>query len=91
MHCEPLQLGLLAAGNDVDEIARAQAVIHDVKETIAIGWEIDPHDLAFLHERIVDESRRLVTVPIMILPPDVTGQEHIQRCDRPSPGLLLIL
>ncbi len=91
MHCEPLQLRLLAAGNDVDEIARAQAVLHDVKETIAIRWEIDSHHLAFLHERIVDESRRLVTVPVMILPPDVTGQEHIQRCNRPSPGFRWIL
>src|SRR5438105_15216241 len=84
-HIQPLQLRLFAAGHNVDQISGAQAQIHDMQETITVGRKIYAHHFTFLYECIVYKSGCLVTVAVMILPPNVTGEKHVQRRNRPTP------
>ena len=41
---------------------------------------------AFLLHDVVDEPGVLVGEAVVILPPDVRGQQDVQRGDRPPPG-----
>src|SRR6516164_3114756 len=86
-HGEPLQLRLFATGDHVDQIPCPEALTHNIQETIPIRRKIDSDDLALLHESVIDEAGGLVTVSVMILSPHMTGQKHIQRCNRLSPGV----
>ena len=41
---------------------------------------------AFLFDHVIDEAGILMAEAVVILPPDVRGQQIIQRRDRPPPG-----
>src|SRR6476661_3409995 len=61
-------------------------MIGDGQEGIRIGWEIDPDHLGLFIDYMVDEPRILVAETVVILPPDMRGQEIIQRRYRSPPG-----
>ena len=85
IHRQPLRSRLLARDDDVHIITAAQTVIGDRQQRVGIRRQIDAHDIRFLVHHVIDEAGVLVTEPVVILPPDVGGQQIIERGDRPPP------
>ena len=83
---EPLGGGMFAGDDDVDVMAAAQAVVHDGEQAIGIGRKIDADDLGFFVDDVVDEAGVLMGEAVVILPPDVGGEQIIQRGDLSAPG-----
>ena len=86
VHVEPLRGGVLAGDDDVDVMAAAQAVVHDGEQAIGIGRKIDAHDLRLLVDDVVNEAGVLVGEAVVVLAPDVGGEEIIERGDLAPPG-----
>ena len=83
---QPLQFRLLAAGDHVDVIAAAQAVIENVEQAVGVGRIVNANHFAAALQRVVHKSGRLVAEPVVIVAPGVAGKEHVERSDRPAPG-----
>ena len=87
VHVEPLRLGLLSGDDHVDIIAAAQAVVGHRKQGIGVRRKIDADDVGFLVHHVVDEARVLMAEAVVVLPPDVRGEQVIQRGDRRRQGI----
>ena len=85
LHGQEVGGGLLARYDDVDVLARAQAVIVGRQQRVGVRRQVHPHDVGALVHHVVDEARVLVGEPVVVLPPDVTGQQVVQARDRPPP------
>ena len=85
VHVEPLQRGLLAGDDDVDVVAAAQAVVGHREQRVGVRRQIDADDLGLLVDHVIDEARVLVAEAVVVLPPDVRGEQVVQRGDRPPP------
>ena len=83
---EPLPLRLLAGDDQVDVVAAAQTVIRDRQQAVRVGRQIDAHDVGFLVRDMIDKAGILMRKAVVILPPDMRGEQVIQRCDRLAPG-----
>ena len=83
---EPLPLRLLAGDDQVDVVAAAQAVIRHRQQAVRVGRQIDAHDIGFLVRDMIDEAGILVGKAVVILAPDMRGQQIVQRRDRLAPG-----
>ena len=78
-------LGLLARDDDVHVVLAAQAVVGDREQRVRVRWKIDAHDLGALVRHVVEEARILMAEAIVVLPPDVRGEQVVQRGDRLAP------
>ena len=78
VHREPLRRGMFSRDDDVDVMAAAQAVIHDGEQTVSVRRQIDAHDLGLLIHDVIDESGILMGETVVILTPDVRGEQVIQ-------------
>ena len=85
LHGQPLGRGLLTRNNDIGVVPAPQAVVRHREQRIGVRRQIDADDLGLLVDHMVDETRVLVAEAVMVLPPDVTGEEIVQGRDRPSP------
>ena len=85
IHRQPLWCGMLARNDDVDVMPATQAVIHHGQQTVRVGRKIDPHDLGLLVHDMVDEAGILMSEAVVVLPPDVRGQQVVQRRDLTPP------
>ena len=86
LHGQEVGCGLLARHDDVDVLARAQAVIVGRQQRVGVRRQVHPHDVGALVHHVVDEARVLVGEAVVVLPPDVTGQQVVQARDRAPPG-----
>jgi hypothetical protein len=84
--CQPLQRGLLAGHDHVDVVAAAQAMIGDREQRVGVGRQIDAHDVGLLVDHVIDEAGVLMAEAVVVLPPDVRGEQVIERRDGPAPG-----
>ena len=71
---------------DVDIVPAAQAVIHHRQQTVGIRRKIDAHDIGLLVDDVVEEAGILVGEAVVVLLPDVGGEQVVQRSDLPPPG-----
>ena len=85
VHIQPLRRGLFAGHDDVDIVAAAQAMIGDGQQRIGIRRQIDAHDVRFFVHDVIDETGVLMAEAVVILPPDMGGQQIIERRDGPPP------
>src|SRR5204862_3710831 len=85
IHIQPLRGGLLANHDYVDVIAAAQAMVSDGEERVRIRRQVDSDDLGLLVHDMIDEAGILMTEPVVVLPPDMGGEQVIQRSDWPAP------
>ena len=76
---------LLAGDDDVDVVATAQAVIGDRQQGVRVGRQVDPDDVGLLVDDVVDEAGVLVAEPVVVLAPDVAGEQVVERGDRAAP------
>jgi hypothetical protein len=77
---------VFAGHHHVDVMPAAQAVIEDRQQTIGVGRQVNAHDIGLLVDHVVEKTGILVREAVVILLPDVGGQQIIQRRDLPAPG-----
>ena len=80
-----MRLRLLAGDDDVDAVPTAQAVIGDVEQRIGIRRKIDTNDFGLLVHHMIDEAGVLMAETVVVLPPDMGGEQVVQRSDRTAP------
>ena len=85
VHRQVVQRRLLAGDDHVDVVAGAQAVVGDREQAVGVGRQVDADDLGLLVDDVVDEPRVLVGEAVVVLAPDVGGEQVVQRRDRPAP------
>ena len=85
VHRQPLRGRLLAGDDDVDVVSAAQTMIGHREQAVGIGRQVDADDLSLLIDDMVDKAGVLVAEAIVVLPPDVAGQQVVQRGDGPPP------
>ena len=66
----------------------AQAVIHDRKQAVGVGRKIDPDDAGFLVDDVIEETGILMREAVVVLLPDMRGEQVIERGDVPPPWQL---
>ena len=88
VHRQPLRRRVLARDHDVDVMAAAQAVVHHRQQAVGIRRQVDAHDIGLLVHDVVDEAGILVGEAVVILAPDVRGQQVVQRGDLAPPRQL---
>ena len=69
LHCEPLRHRLLADDDQIDVIGRAEAMVRGAEQAVGIGWQINPVGLPFFGEQIINKSRPLMRIAVVVLPP----------------------
>ena len=78
---KPVVLGLFPGHDDVHVIAASQAVVRHRQETVGVRREVGPNDGSFLVDDVIDETGVLVGEAVVVLAPDVTRQQVVQRGD----------
>ena len=86
VHGQPLREGVFARHHHVDVMPAAQAVIEDRQQAIGVGRQVNAHDIGLLVDHVVEETGILVREAVVILLPDVGGEQIVQRRDLPAPG-----
>ena len=71
--------GVFAGDHDVDVMPAAQAVVHDRQQAVGIRRQVNAHDLGLLVHDVVEEAGILVREAVVILLPDMGGQQIVQR------------
>ena len=61
-------------------------MIGDPEQRVGVRRKVNAHDVGLLVGDKIDETRILVAEAVVILLPDVRGQEIIERGDWASPG-----
>ncbi len=90
IHVQVLQGGLLARDDHVHVISAPQTVVGDREESVGVRGEIDAHDLGLLVHDVIDEAGILMRESVVVLTPDVGGEEVVERSDRAAPGDLVV-
>jgi hypothetical protein len=63
-------------------------VVGHRQQRVGVGRQVDADDLGLLVDHVVDEARVLVAEAVVVLPPDVRGEQVVQRGDRRRHGYL---
>src|SRR5215208_7025260 len=61
-------------------------MVGDPEQGVGVRRKVDAYDVGLLVGDEIDEARVLVAEAVVILLPDVRGQEIVERGDRSSPG-----
>ncbi len=77
VHGQPLWEGVLACHHHIDVIPAAQAVIENRQQAIGVGRKVNPHDIGLLVDDMVDETGILVREAVVILLPDMRGEQIV--------------
>jgi hypothetical protein len=88
IHGEPLWKRVLPCNHDVHVVSAAQAVVEDGQEAVGVGREITANDVSLLVDDVIEEAGVLVREPVVILLPDMGGEQVVQRRDVASPRKL---
>ena len=71
-------------------VPAAQAVIKDRQQAVGVGRQVDAHDIGLLVDDVVEEAGILVREAVVILLPDVGGEQIVERSDLPPPRQLRV-
>jgi len=77
VHRQPLRRRMFARDYDVDVMPAAQTMIHHRQQAVGIRRKINAHDLGFLVHDVVNEAGILVREAVVILAPDMRGQQVV--------------
>ncbi len=83
---QPVEAGLFAGDDHIDLVAAAQGVIGHGEQGVGVRRQVDPYDLGALVEDVVDEAGVLVGEAVVVLAPDVGGEQVVEGGDRRAPG-----
>jgi uncharacterized protein with HEPN domain len=74
VHGQEVGVRLFARNDDVDVLARPQAVVIGGQQRVGVWWQVHPdHRRALIHH-MVDETRILMAESVVILSPDMAGE-----------------
>ena len=77
VHRQPLRRRVFARNHDVDVMPAAQAVVHHRQQAVCIRRKVNAHDLGLLVHDVIDETGILVSETVVILAPDMRGQQVV--------------
>ena len=77
VHRQPLRRRMFARNHDVDVMPAAQAMVHHRQQAVCIRRKVNTHDLGLLVHDVIDEAGILVRKAVVVLPPDVRGQQVV--------------
>ncbi|MNF04850.1 hypothetical protein D3C80_2044550 [compost metagenome] len=77
IHGQPLRFRLLAGYDDVDAVPCPQTMVADPEQGVGVRRQIDADDIGFLVGDEVDEARVLMGKAIVVLPPDMRGEQIV--------------
>ena len=75
---QPLPQRRLAGDDDVDPVPGAQHMVGHTKQRIGSRRQINPHDVHLFVHRDINEPRVLMAEAVVILMPDMAGQQIVQ-------------
>ena len=82
---QPVERRLLPGHDDVDVVGARQAVLHGGEQRVGVRRQVDADDLGPLVDHVVDEAGVLVGEPVVVLAPDVRGEQVVERRDGRAP------
>ena len=88
-HREPLRHRVLAGDDDVHVMPAAQAMVEHRQQAIGVRRQVHPHHVGLLVDHVVQEAGVLVGEAVMVLLPDMGGEQVVQRRDLAPPGQLV--
>ena len=68
---------VFARDDYVDVMTAAQAMVHYRQQAVGIRWKVNTYDLGLLIDDVVDETWVLVRESVVILAPDMRGQQVV--------------
>ncbi len=77
VHGEPLRRRVFARDDHIDVMAAAQAMVDYRQQAVGIRRKVNTHDLGLLIDDVVDETGVLVGEAVVILAPDMRGQQIV--------------
>ena len=77
IHVQPLLRGLFTGDDDIYQISAAQASVGDAEQRIGIRWQIYANDIGLLVHYMVDKAGVLMRKAVVILLPNVRGEQDI--------------
>jgi len=77
-HSQPLGQRMFSGNHHIHVVPTAQTVIKHRQQAVGVGRQIDTNDIGFLVDNMVEESRILVRKAVVILLPDMRGEQIIQ-------------
>src|ERR1700730_698019 len=86
VHVQPVGRGLLSGADEIDIVAAAQAVIGDREQAIRVGRKINADHVGFFVSDVVDEAGVLVGETIVVLAPDMGGEQVVEGSNGLTPG-----
>ena len=81
LHRQPLGARVLARHNDVHIVAALDAVVKAGEQAVGIRRQIHAHDIGLLVGRMVEEAGVLMRKAVVVLLPDVRGEDVVERGD----------
>ncbi len=85
-HRQPLRKCVFACNHNIDVVPAAQAMVENRQQTIGVRRQIAAHDIGLLVDNVVEETGVLVREAVVILLPDMRGQQIVQGRNLASPG-----
>ena len=79
IHGQPLEAGVFGRDDDVDVVLALHAVVEAGEQAVCIGREIHTHDVRLFVCDVIEESRILMSKAVVVLLPDVGGENEVQR------------
>ena len=80
---------MLGGDQYVDIITAADAVVKAAQQTVGIRRQIQADNVGLLVGNVVQEAGVLMGVAVVVLLPDIGGQDQIQRCNALPPRQLI--
>jgi hypothetical protein len=78
VHVQELGLRLFPGDDHVDEVARAQAPVRNTQKRVGVGGQEDADGVGLLVDHVIDEARVLVAEAVVVLTPDVGGEQVVE-------------
>ncbi len=60
-------------------------MVGHAKKSVGIGWQINPDDLCFFVDHMIDEAWVLMAKTVMILPPYMRAKKIVEGCNGHAP------
>ena len=81
--------GCLRRDDDVHVVAAADAVVEAAQQAVCIGGQVEAHDVGLLVRDVVEEAGVLMREAVVVLLPDVGGEDVVEAGDVAPPGQLV--
>ena len=76
---------MFSRDHHVHVVPAAQTMIENGKKAVRVWRQIHPDDVGLLVDHVIEETRILVREAIVILLPDVGGEQIVERRDLAPP------